>query len=128
MEVGRLMGGGLAGCGSMNFVQGQPAFDNLDQIQTDAKIAQTIPTNCGMCQLAKLKSDIVTHSLELSPPLTSISFTREDTEGGMFKVCSAVLERHARTSASCHDARAPTARTKEWHMSKMLVARAIDRL
>ena len=123
------MDGGLAGCGSMNFAHGQLVFVSLVHIQTDAKMAQTIPTNWGTCQLAKLNREIETHSLELSPPFTSISFARaEDTEGGMLKVCSAVLERQACTPHICQDKKAPTVKTNEWHISMMLVARANDRL
>ena len=92
-------------------------------------MAQTIPTNCGMCQLARLMSDIVTHSLELSPPLTSISLAKaDDIEGGTVKVCSAVLERHACTVAVRQDVMTPIARTQEWHMSSTPVAKAIARL
>ena len=91
-----IMDGGLAGCGSMSLAQ--LVLVNRDQIQTDTKMAETTPKNCGMCQCAKLKRDMETHSLELSPPVTSISLARADaTEGGMFNVCSAVLDRHACT-------------------------------
>ena len=74
-------------------------------------------------------SDIVTHSLELSPPLTSISLAKaDDIEGGTVKVCSAVLERHACTVAVCQDVMTPIARTQEWHMSSTPVAKAIAKL
>ena len=43
-----LMDGGLAECGSMSLAQ--PVLVTFVQIQIDAKMAETTPTNCGMCQ------------------------------------------------------------------------------